>query len=336
MKAIICGDLHIGIKNDSEFIDYQILELNKFIDFTLKSDVKNVIFLGDIFHSRQTIDISILHKVLNCFERLWELNVYMLAGNHDVYFKTSNDINSLSTILKKYNFTIIDKEPKSIIIDEERCIFVPWINKKNSDICLDSIKKSSARFCFGHFAINDFHLVRGIKERNGLKQSVFKKFEKTFSGHFHLKDDQKNISFVGSFTQLDQNDYNDKKRIIKIDTTKKIYEDVFLTDNIFERIYVTDYKQINNTDYKNKILKVFIEKKLTPKGLSVIDDLKENAISCEVIDNTILLETVSENIKNEDFLELLDEISKEMIDSKYRKEVKKYLKKLYSRTLRGE
>lgn len=338
MRAIICGDLHIGIKSDSNFINYQIKEFNKIIDYTLNSSVKNIIFLGDIFHTRQHIDIHILHKVLRCFERLEDLNVYLLAGNHDVYYKNNNSINSLSIIFKKYNFNIIDEYPKEIIIDDVRCFFVPWINKNNYTECLDHIKKSSAKYCFGHFAINNFHLVSGIKETNGLKQSLFKKFVKTFSGHFHLKDDQNNISFVGSFCSLDWNDYSDKKRIMKIDTVKGINKSVFLTDNIFEKLFVNDYKKIDITYYKNKILKIYIEKKLTPKGLSVIDNLKENALFSEIIDNTILLEKINENIKNEDFLLLLDEVLKEQdnIDDNYKKEVKKYLKKLYNQTLQGE
>ena len=230
MEAIIVGDLHFGIKDTTEFINYQLLEFNKLIDYALKSGVKNIIFLGDIFHTRQKIDISILYKILNYFERLEELNVFLIAGNHDVYYKTSNDINSLSTIFKKYNFTIIDKIPKEILIDNEKCLMVPWIQKNNSEICLKSIKKTKAKYCFGHFAINNFFSIRGVKEISGLKQSIFKKFEKTFSGHFHLVDDQKNISFVGSFCALDWNDFGDKKQIIKINTVKGIYEDIFLVD----------------------------------------------------------------------------------------------------------
>lgn len=336
MKAIICGDLHIGIKNDTKFIDYQINELNKIIDYSLKSDVENVIFLGDIFHTRQYIDIHILHKVLNCFDRLWKMNVYLIAGNHDIYFKNNNTVNSLSTILKKYNFTIIDSEPKEIIIDDENCLFVPWINKINHDNFLNKIRSTSAKYCFGHFAINNFHMVRGIKEINGLSQTLFKKFYKTFSGHFHLKDNQKNIFFVGSFCELDWNDFGDKKRIIKIDTIKNIYEDVFLTESIFKKIIITNSEI--DLDIKNKILKIYIEEKLTPKKLSDIDILKENSLSCEIIDNTILFEDVSENIKNESFLDLLDDFLKEQnnIDHDDKNEIKIYIKKLYDQTLKGE
>ena len=205
MKAIIVGDLHIGVKNKTEFIDYQIKNLNLIIDYAIKSDINNIIFLGDIFHTRQSIDINILHKVLECFDRLEQsdLKIYILAGNHDVYFKTDNEINSLSTILKKYSFNVIDIFSKEITIDDEKCLFVPWINKQNFAVCINDIKDTSAKFCLGHFAINDFYLVRGVKEKNGFSQSVFKKFNKTFSGHFHLKGDENNICYVGSFCQLD-------------------------------------------------------------------------------------------------------------------------------------
>ena len=43
MKTFIIGDLHFGIKKNTDFIDYQINEFNKIIDHILSVGVKNVL-----------------------------------------------------------------------------------------------------------------------------------------------------------------------------------------------------------------------------------------------------------------------------------------------------
>lgn len=336
MKSLIIGDLHLGIKNNTNFINYQIEELNKTLKFISDNNIENVIFLGDIFDNRQNIDINILYNIIDPFEKLNKINVYIIVGNHDTYFKTTNDINSLSTIFKKYNFNIIDKI-QEINIDGEKCLFVPWMNKYNFENYVDKIKKSNAKYCFGHFAINDFYMIKGVKEQKGLEQSIFKKFEKTFSGHFHLKDNQKNIIYVGSHVQLNWNDYNDKKRMIFFDTDTEI-KNIELSDDIFKKIFINnDTDKINPEDYKNKIVKIYVEKKLKTSDINKIDKIKELVISCEIIDNTILIEKINENVKSEDFSDMLKEMleSQENLDEKYKESVNKYLNKKYNDVIQG-
>ena len=338
MKTFIIGDLHFGNKKNTEFIDYQITEINKIIDYIFESGVKNVIILGDVFDNRQTIDINVFTKISKILNRLESLNVYVIIGNHDTYFKTSNEVNSLSSLFNKYNFNIIDKI-REIEIDGVECLFVPWIHKNNYDESLSTITSSSADYCFGHFAINDFYMVRGIKESNGLKQSSFKKFKKVFSGHFHLKDEQKNIVYVGSFVQLNWNDCGDQKQIILLDSEKEDFEKIEIVDSIYENVFISGSEKfdIDIEGYKDKIIKVFLEKKLKPTELNLLDDLKAKSFSCDVIDNTMIIEKINENIETEDITKLIGEVldSSDKIEYVYKKMIKSYIGRIYQKTLEG-
>jgi DNA repair exonuclease SbcCD nuclease subunit len=337
MQTYIIGDIHFGIKTDTFFIDYQIAQFNKIIDHIIESEIKNVIILGDVFDNRRHIDINTFDKISDSLDKLESLNVYIIIGNHDAYFKTSNRVNSISTLLKKYNFNIIDKI-QEIEIDNVSCLFVPWMHKNNHDESLKTITNSTADYCFGHFAINDFYLVRGIKESNGIKQSTFKNFKFVFSGHFHLKDIQKNIINVGSFVQLNWNDYEDKKQIILLDSEKKDFKKIEIVDDIFEKIFITDDTKFAYKDeYDKRIIKIFVERKLRPKDLTIIDDMTKNALSCDVIDNTIILETINENIKTENITDLLNEVldKQEKINDKFKTNIKKYINLVYDKTLLG-
>ena len=335
MQTYIIGDIHFGIKTDTFFIDYQIKQFNKIIDYIIKSDIKNVVILGDVFDNRRQIDINTFDKISDSLDRLESLNVYIIIGNHDTYFKTSNKVNSISSLLKKYNFNIIDKI-QEINIDGVSCLFVPWMHKNNYDKSLKTITNSTADYCFGHFAINDFYLVNGITESNGIKQSTFKNFKFTFSGHFHLKDKQKNIVYVGSFVQLNWNDYDDQKQIILLDSENNDLENIKIVDDIFEKIFITDDTKISyKEEYDNKIIKVFVERKLKPKDLTIIDEITKKCLSCDVIDNTILIEKINENIKTENITDLLNEVldNQENINVSHTKHIKKYINLVYNKTL---
>ena len=91
MRTLVVGDLHIGIKNNSltwlesqlEFFDKQIFETIQ------NKDIKRVIFLGDIYDIRysinQQVGIELQKKVRQMLTQFPDVHFFMIAGNHDYY-----------------------------------------------------------------------------------------------------------------------------------------------------------------------------------------------------------------------------------------------------------
>jgi metallophosphoesterase superfamily enzyme len=77
--------------------------------------IDTIIHMGDAFDSRKSIDFVGLdwtRKVV--LEPLLKYNVHLITGNHDVYFKNSNKINSPELLLKDYGNIKTYSEPTEV------------------------------------------------------------------------------------------------------------------------------------------------------------------------------------------------------------------------------
>ena len=114
MKVAIITDQHFGARNDSiAFLDFfQKFYDNTFFTVLDDNDISTVLILGDTFDRRKYVNFYALQRVKEMFfDKLRERNiqVHMLAGNHDTYYKNTNDVNSPDLLLKEYtNINIID------------------------------------------------------------------------------------------------------------------------------------------------------------------------------------------------------------------------------------
>ena len=105
-KITLVGDLHLGIKNNSvEWLEIQrefLLDfLIKKVDEDFDEDRDILILEGDIFHSRESINVRIQNEALGIFKALankFKRGIYIIVGNHDVYYKDKTEVNSLKPL----------------------------------------------------------------------------------------------------------------------------------------------------------------------------------------------------------------------------------------------
>ena len=68
-------------------------------DFDENRDI--LILEGDIFHSRESINVRIQNEAFDIFKQLskkFKRGIYIIIGNHDVYYKDKNEIHSLKSL----------------------------------------------------------------------------------------------------------------------------------------------------------------------------------------------------------------------------------------------
>lgn len=351
MNITVIGDLHFGVKeNYTKYVDYQIETYREIIKEIKSKNIKQVVFLGDIFDNRKMISIPILDIILKELVDS-ELQYTFIVGNHDVYYKNTNKLNSLRVIFDKYDIEsklsfnkqiieIIDQEPKELTIDGTLCLFVPWMTSDNYYQCVDAINSSTAKYCFGHFDIDGALMTKGIICKSELKPKIFKKFKNVFSGHFHLKSTIGNIIYVGSAFQLNWNDYNDCKRWIHIkdDSVQQITIDKYM----FVKLIINDefdfLRDINLSLYQDKFLKVILNRKLTNKEEKILISILENSIKHEIIDNTIIMDEEVDIIEDTDFGEIVKECisTYQGISNEIKEGAEKLIIKKYESIQRGE
>ena len=67
------------------------------IAYVKANNIKYVISAGDMFHSRTAIDVNVMNIAYKLVQALAKhCTVYILAGNHDIYLKSSTDVNSIN------------------------------------------------------------------------------------------------------------------------------------------------------------------------------------------------------------------------------------------------
>lgn len=317
MKVAIITDQHFGCRNDSiHFLDfYDKFYSETFFPTLEKNNIRKLLILGDTFDRRKYVNFYTLKRTKSMFfDKLRErdIEVIMLAGNHDTYFKNTNEINSVDLLLQEYdNITVIDS-PQTIHLNfgevsHDVCM-VPWICADNYERSMDEIKHTSATLCMGHFDISGFSMHQGLVSEDGLNREIFKKFDMVFSGHFHHRSSSDNIHYVGNPYEITWNDYNDRRGFHLFDLSDRSLEFIPNPNIMFQRITYDDklesITEINNKDltlYNNTYVKVVVVNKTNPY---LFDKFMSNLYLVNPIDVSIV----------EDFTDLTDAMEDDILD----------------------
>ena len=268
MKIAILNDTHCGIRNSSDvFIDNaEKFYSEVFFPYLLENNIKHILHLGDYYDNRKFINFKALNRNRKTFlSKLREhcITMDVTLGNHDVYYKNTNDLNSLKELLGHYmNEVHIISEPSVLEYNELKIGVVPWINPENEKESLQFIEKCDAPILAGHFEISGFEVSRGIEHHGGMSPSIFNRFETVLSGHFHVKSTKGNITYLGSQMEFYWSDAHDPKFFHVIDTKTREIEAINNPHTLFHRIRYDDSKY-DYTDYdldqvENKFVKIVV------------------------------------------------------------------------------
>jgi hypothetical protein len=240
----------------------------------------------------------------------------IIPGNHDVYYKNTNQLCSLKELMGHYmNEINIIMEPKVMDYDGCKIALVPWINNENYAETVDFIKNCKAQFLGAHLELVGFDMMKGVKNTHGMGTELFEKFEQVWTGHFHTRSSHGNIHYLGSQMEFTWADAHDPKYFHVFDTETRVLEPVLNNVTIFEKVMYDDSKiDYNTTDiekYKDKFIKIVVVKKDNPFIFDrFIDRLNQLGIHdlkiAETFDEFVGVNVDDDGISVEDTTELLD------------------------------
>jgi DNA repair exonuclease SbcCD nuclease subunit len=266
-KIALISDIHFGVRGDSDLFFNNTLKFlhDEFFPRLLGSGIKEVFILGDIWDKRKIINIHTLHRTLSeFFDRLHILGIktYIIYGNHDTYFKNTNEVNSISGILGRYDNIQIIPKYEVIELYGMKIGMVSWINPSNREEKLQWIANCNADVLMGHFEIQNMNLPDGLVYEHGVDKNIFSRFEYVISGHYHTKTFDGKIYYLGSPVEFTWGDYGVKKGFTLFNTVDRSFEFVPNPYTIHEKI-TYDEKSINVLTfpyerYAGKIVTVYI------------------------------------------------------------------------------
>ena len=301
MKVAIITDTHYGARKGSKHLhDYfELFYDNVFFPALEEHNVGAVIHMGDAFDSRKSIDYQSLEWAKRVvFDRLAKYETHMIIGNHDCYYKNTNDVNSPELLLQTYPNITTYSSPTEVEIDNLKVLFIPWINAENFESTVLSIKGSTSKCAMGHLELNGFRAHRGHVMEDGMDCELFEKFDKVFSGHYHTRSDNGRIFYLGNPYEMFWNDVNDPRGFTIFDTETLEIEQIDNPFRLFYNIYYEDtpFQTFDTREYEGKIVKVIVKKKTDPKNFErFIDKLHSCGIQdLKIVENFSVQE-------NEDF-----------------------------------
>ena len=321
MKIAILNDTHCGIRNSSDiFLKYQRDFYEQvFFPYLNDNKITHILHLGDYYDHRKFVNFKALSDNREVFlDRLRQDGITMdiIPGNHDVYYKNTNELCSLKELMGHYmNEVNIIMEPKVMDYDGCKIAVVPWINNENYHSSIEFIKNCKASIMGAHLELVGFDMMRGVKNTHGMDSKLFERFDQVWSGHFHTKSNQNNIHYLGGQMEFTWADANDPKYFHIFDTETRELTPVRNPLVMFEKVVYndekTDYNTIDITHLKDKFIKVVVIKKEDPFIFDrFIDRLQQLGVHdlkiAETFDEFVGVNVEDDGISVEDTTELLD------------------------------
>jgi len=207
-KVAVFTDLHVGLKSNSathlrdceEFVDW-------FIDEAKKANCETCIFMGDWSHNRNSLNLFTLNTSLSLLEKLGAAfeQFYWFPGNHDLFYKDKRDIHSSAFGRHIPGVTVVDS-----IWTRDDVTLVPWLVGDE----WKRMKDVKSKYVFGHFELPKFFMNAMVQmpDHGELRAEDFNGPDYIFSGHFHKRQENNRVIYIGNAFPHNYSDAGDDER----------------------------------------------------------------------------------------------------------------------------
>lgn len=344
----IMGDIHFGVRASSmEWFDISKSYFEDYFIPLLKREFKEgdiLLQVGDIFENRQVVNLKVNSYVVDLFERLGKiLPVIAIAGNHDIYYKRSNEVTSLDSLRFIPGINIF-KEPAKLNIGGKSVHIMPWRHStEHESETLEELGGGDYLFC--HSEMQGILLNAKVKQKEGTRVGKFKNYGRVYSGHIHFAQIHGNVHMVGNAYQMTRSDMDNAKGVYLLDLEEgehHFYENKVTPE--FRKINILRALEMTLGDFKKNIRNNFVDLYI-PSDIMIkynmshfINLIQEDARSIDpniydeqtFIDIDNIDEEIQNGYKNFDVQNLCRKwIDRLSIDDDYKQKAKQKIDSLY-------
>lgn len=307
-RCAIITDTHIGVRSSSQTFRELFREWYRdvFFEHIKRDRIDTIIHAGDFFDSRNSISLQDIDYIVNEWIPQLEASgatMYIIPGNHDIAFKNTNRVTSLS-LLRSKSIVIADDVTVINAKDGEGKSFVlcPWLNNENKDEMLSKLSRyaTDEHILVGHFEIAGALMYRNSPPcEHGLPHNTFETYHKVLSGHFHHASSYGNIDYIGAAFHYTWQDYDDYRGYLTYDRKNNEFQQHENEFCLFTRLsYSDDLLKLDDTSLAELTQSQFVQVVINSEYNKVdLRDLvyrieKNTPLSVDIIDNTILDNTL--------------------------------------------
>jgi DNA repair exonuclease SbcCD nuclease subunit len=303
MKIALISDTHWGIRNDNVYFHENTKRFldDRFFPTILAEGVKDVVHCGDLLDHRKYCNTYTAHRLRRDFMDVmgeWGIHYYQIVGNHDTFFKNTNEVNTFAELYGMYPFDWYE-EATEVVFGDTKILMVPWICDANREKTLELVASTDAQIVFGHLELSGFQMYRDSMTSHGMDPNVFRKFDVVCSGHFHHKSTVGNINYLGAHAEFTWSDYNDPRGFHIFDTETrelKFYQNPY---KMFHKVFYDDTAEMPYIDlkkYENSVVKVVVKNKTNTFWFDKFIEKLEavNPISMQIVEDHLNLDVVGD------------------------------------------
>lgn len=298
MKDLVIGDIHFGIKtNNITWLEQQLKFIRQDV-FPIIKEHDRVIFLGDVFDVRYSVNTLVACEVKKLFREMLENNsnveFYVIAGNHDYYSPIIDfeEYNAYEVIFGK-EFTSIYKNMHIISLLpllDNRTLMLPWYFTEDKTRYETTMKEYN-----GKFDIIYCHTDCCAWDNN---KAALKGDTVVYSGHIHYPYSNKELKLynIGACCAFTFNDVNTQRYIYTIENgvITATYENNVTPK--FNRYYNDRIFTLTENELTNAYTQLFISKENIGKAkyIEQIKKLKSTYTDCVI--KTVIIDDSIQNI----------------------------------------
>ena len=279
MKIAILNDTHFGARNDNAVLaeNHRKFYEDVFFPYLKANDITTIFHLGDLTDRRKYINFVTANNMDEClFKPCIEqgIELYIIAGNHDTYYKNTNEVNSLRQLYGNTSMTNVHlywDAPVELDMDDCKVMLVPWICQENYDRSMQALATTKAQVVMGHFEIAGFEMDKGHLCDHGMDRKSFQMFDSVYSGHFHQPSSHGNITYLGAQYEMTWSDHGQRRGFNVFDTNTREMQHVSNPYRLFHKIVyddtdmtIEDIALLDTSSLTNTFIKVIVKCKDNP------------------------------------------------------------------------
>jgi DNA repair exonuclease SbcCD nuclease subunit len=298
VKIALISDTHYGVRNDHPaFLDNTKSFLdNVFFPYIDNNNVECIIHPGDLVDRRKYININTARRLRQDFlDPIYHrgLPLDIIAGNHDTYYKNTNEVNSLSTLVTNPHHRVF-WNPVEQLYDGLPILLLPWICDDNREKSDNLVRTTDAQYCIAHLELDGFEMYKGTVNIGGDNPLAYGRFDSVFTGHYHHRSSRGNINYLGSHGQFTWSDYDDTRGFHVFDTATKELTFIENPYTMFDKAFyddrdktIEDILEQDFSIFSNKMVKIVVTAKTNPYWFDkFIDEMeKQNIIDMQVVED---------------------------------------------------
>lgn len=270
-KILFFADLHIHPhKKSTARLDDCVKVLEWIFQTAIDKQIKSIVFLGDLFHDRQKIDVLVYQKTFDLFKKYFfehqDLKMYLLLGNHDLWHLQKWDVTSVTPLGIIPNVHIVDK-PCTLDIEGHPVSFLPYTDNPIMDIERITNNNDYKILC-SHLAIDGAKLntmhnttTEITVEHDGniikVDKTVFQKWNQVFLGHYHGAQIIDNVEYVGSPLQLSFGEAFTHKHVLIYDLIDKTKE--YVRNTFSPQHFIIPAEDVEKYELNGNFLKILVD-----------------------------------------------------------------------------